>query len=722
MHKTISLNLGGTVFHAEEPAFDLLSGYLTRIRSHFRNQEGGEEIIQDIEARLAELFSEHLQTSGTQAITETIVQTVLSEMGNPEDFTEGAEEKFTAHSNRDSFIPKGNRKLFRDPDDRILGGVCGGVGAYLGLDSVWVRLLFAILFFGFGTGFFVYLLLWIIIPAAKTTAEKLQMRGDPVNLDSINRFIRDEAVSLQAKAQSGAVRNSVSKGTDIMLNIFQILVRIVVYGLAAASVAVSLAVIIGLSIGLITLLFASSIPSENPMNLLLSQNQLFLGIATIFLLICIPFFWLLYKGISFLFKIPGPGVKTGYTLLLLWILGFVLAGFTATDVLKEYGSEAVVRKQDVVQVQDSTVKKYIIRGLPVKSKSNRLSFFGTSWSFHSNIESGKSLSSDDVSLSIEKSNNGQFEIWQVMKSRGRTEAEATLLAARSRLPITQQDSIILIPSAIELSDNKWRNQEVEIIIKVPAGVQVEFEPSVRKLWERSEENEYSWYDRRAAQRCEAGPGGITCTEFISGNSIQQGEGKIVEIDNFKEIEGDGDVKIIVRIGEAWKVQIMGDDREEVEVERSGDRLVLSSEEELEDDTYVLIDMPSLEKIKLSGAAEAELFDFSGDVLNLDCSGASYVLFKGKANRINSEGSGASKLVLNGSARSLYHEGSGASHLEAESLDAQQVDIQMSGAAHAEIKVIESLEAKSSGASSIVYSGNPTRVEKQKTGAGKISAR
>ena len=195
---------------------------------------------------------------------------------------------------------------------------------------------------------------------------------------------------------------------------------------------------------------------------------------------------------------------------------------------------------------------------------------------------------------------------------------------------------------------------------------------------------------------------------------------MVEIDNFKEIEADGDVKIIVRIGEAWNVKIMGDDREEVEVERSGNRLVLSSEEELEDDTYVLIDMPSLEKLKLSEAAEAELFDFSGDVLNLDCSGASYVLFKGKADRINSEGSGASKMVFNGSARSLYHEGSGASHLEAESLDAQQVDIQMSWAAHAEIKVIESLEAKSSGASSIVYSGNPTRVEKQKTGAGKIS--
>jgi len=722
MHKTISLNLGGTVFHAEEPAFDLLSGYLTRIRAHFRNQEGGEEIIQDIEARLAELFSERLLASGTQAITETMVQSVLAEMGNPEDFTEGAEEKFTAHANRDTFIPKGSRKLFRDPDDRILGGVCGGVGAYLGLDAVWVRLLFAILFFGFGTGFFVYLLLWIIIPSAKTTAEKLQMRGDPVNLDSINRFIQVEAASLNAKAQSGAMRNSLSKGTDTMLNIFQILVRIVVYGLAAASVAVSLAVIIGLSIGLITLLFASSIPSENPLNLLLSENQLFLGIATIFLLICIPFFWLLYKGISFLFKIPGPGVKTGYTLLLLWILGFVLAGFTTTDILKEYGSEAVVRKQDVVQVQDSTVKKYIIRALPLKSTTNKISFFRSAWSFNSTIESGKSLSSDEVSLKIEKSNNGQFEIWQVMKSRGRTEAEATLLAARSRLPITQQDSIILIPSAIELSENKWRNQEVEIIIKVPSGVQVEFEPSVRKLWERSEDNEYSWSDRRAAQRCEAGSSGIICTEIITGNSINHGQGKIVEIDNFKEIEGDGNIKMIVRIGEAFNVQIMGEDREEVEVERSANRLVLSSDEELEDDTYVMIDMPTLDKVKLSGAAEAELFDFSGDVLYLDCSGASYVLFKGKANRINSESSGASKMVLNGSARSLYHEGSGASQIEAESLEVEQADIQMSGAAHAEIKVTESLNAKSSGASSIVYSGNPTRVEKQTTGAGKISAR
>ncbi len=155
MHKTISLNLGGTVFHAEEPAFEKLSQYLSAIRRNFKHEEGGEEIVQDIEARLSELFQERLAQAGVQAITEAILASVLSEMGNPEDFADADSHAGQSKSTENIFLPpRHTRRLFRNPDDRILGGVCGGVGAYLGIDSLWMRLAMAILFFGFGTGFF----------------------------------------------------------------------------------------------------------------------------------------------------------------------------------------------------------------------------------------------------------------------------------------------------------------------------------------------------------------------------------------------------------------------------------------------------------------------------------------------------------------------------------------------------------------------------------------
>lgn len=723
MHKTISLNLGGTVFHAEEPAFEKLSQYLSAIRRNFKHEEGGEEIVQDIEARLSELFQERLAQAGVQAITEAILASVLSEMGNPEDFADADSHAGQSKSTENTFLPpRPTRRLFRNPDDRILGGVCGGVGAYLGIDPLWMRLAMAILFFGFGTGFLVYLLLWIIIPEAKTTADKLQMRGDPVNLDSINRFIRTEAQTIQEKTQGDAMRHSVNKGADIMLRIFQALVKGAVWGLAAASVAISLAVLIGLCIGLCSLLFSSALPSENPLYILINANQLMLSVIVLFLLIGIPFFWLLYRGISHLFKVPGPGTKAGYTLLLLWILGIVLAGYVTTDIVSDYNATASFKKMETLQ--DTSIRHYRIEVEPVPNKRNRLSFFGADWTFHSGGVTDVHVYSDQVALSIEESSTEQFEIWQVMSSRGSSKAEATLLAAGARLPIVQEDSIIRIPGGILVNEGRWRNQQVQVILKVPQGYQVELMPSARKLWDAADDNIYSWSDRRSALICKVEKGSITCNEIMTEAGIAQGSGEMIAYDfqNFSTIEAEEDVKMTVRVGKGWNIQVYGEDRSEVVVEKNGDRLVLSNNEELEDDTHVMIEMPALSHLRLSGATEAEVLNFEKGDFTARLSGAALLSLRGKAEGIDSECSGASQMMLYGSAERLRHEGSGASHLRAEGFEVKSGEIEVSGAAQAEIKVTESLNAKASGASSIEYSGNPVRVKEQKTGAGRIQAR
>lgn len=630
MHKTISLNLGGTVFHAEEPAFEKLSQYLAAIRRNFKNEEGGEEIVQDIEARLAELFLERLNQSGVQALTESTVQDVIREMGNPQDFSDTETEENAAESASGNFsAPRPTKRLFRDPDDRILGGVCGGVGAYLGVDPLWIRLIFAVLFFGFGTGFLVYFLLWIIVPEAKTTTDKLQMRGDPVNLDSINRFIREEAATIQEKTGQGAVRNSVNKGADIMLRIFQALVKGALYGLAAASVAVSLAIIIGLSIGMFSLVFTAGI-HENPIRLLISENQLYFSAASIFLLFGIPFFWLLYKGFAFLFRVPGPGTRTGYTLLLLWILGFVLGAYATTDIVTAYSAKAVLRKQETVA--DSTRRRFIVKAMPPASRKHRVSFFDSGWTFHSESTSA-SIQADEVSLRLEKSTSGQFEIWQVLSSRGASESEANLLAASARLPIQQQDSFLIIPSGITLPDNKWRAQSVEIILRVPEGYQVDFDPSVRRLWERAEDNPIAWGDRYARQSCVSAPEGIRCTEIPGAPGTFSGDSRAIQMDGFTEVEADEDARVTVRIGKSWKVQVYGEDRDDVQIEKQGNRLVIEQMEFWDDDTRVVIEMPALERIRLMGAAEAEVLDFNGGNLDGRLSGASHLVFRGKADAL-----------------------------------------------------------------------------------------
>jgi phage shock protein PspC (stress-responsive transcriptional regulator) len=189
MKKTITVNLNGIVFNIDDDAYLYLENYLKKIETHFSGQEGAAEIMNDIEGRIAELLNER---TGYQrrVVTLSDIESVVRTMGNPGDFSDTAETDFK--DERKSYYTYRRRRVYRDPDNRVLGGVCGGLGAYLSMDPLILRILFIVIFFGFGAGLLIYIILWIIIPEAKTTAQKLEMRGDPVNISNIGNFIRDE--------------------------------------------------------------------------------------------------------------------------------------------------------------------------------------------------------------------------------------------------------------------------------------------------------------------------------------------------------------------------------------------------------------------------------------------------------------------------------------------------------------------------------------------------
>ena len=141
MKKTLTINLGGTVYHIDEDAYILLDNYLNNLRYHFRKHEGADEIVHDMEDRIAELFNEYLH-EGHQVVTIREVEAVIARMGKPEDLNDGSEEGETDSERAADADPSetATRRLFRDPDDRILGGVASGWAAYLGWDPTWVRL------------------------------------------------------------------------------------------------------------------------------------------------------------------------------------------------------------------------------------------------------------------------------------------------------------------------------------------------------------------------------------------------------------------------------------------------------------------------------------------------------------------------------------------------------------------------------------------------------
>lgn len=189
MKRAISINLGGIVFNIDDDAYRELQAYLTQIESCFSDREESKEIMNDIEVRIAELFNERI-TDYKKVITSKDVNDIIDIMGGPEQF--GETENESTHKQRERFGPSGYRRMYRDPDNRILGGVCSGMSAYWQIDPIILRILFVIAFLGFGTGLIIYIILWIVLPEAKTKAQKLEMMGEKVNVSNIGKAFKEE--------------------------------------------------------------------------------------------------------------------------------------------------------------------------------------------------------------------------------------------------------------------------------------------------------------------------------------------------------------------------------------------------------------------------------------------------------------------------------------------------------------------------------------------------
>ena len=189
MKRAISINLGGIVFNIDDDAYRELQAYLTQIESCFSDREESKEIMNDIEVRIAELFNEKL-TDYKKVITSKDVNEIIGIMGSPEQF--GEPENESTYKQRERFGPSGYRRMYRDPDNRILGGVCSGMSAYWQIDPLILRILFVIAFLGFGTGLIIYIILWIVLPEAKTKAQKLEMMGEKVNVSNIGKAFKEE--------------------------------------------------------------------------------------------------------------------------------------------------------------------------------------------------------------------------------------------------------------------------------------------------------------------------------------------------------------------------------------------------------------------------------------------------------------------------------------------------------------------------------------------------
>ena len=196
MNKTIIININGIVFHIEEDAYEVLKNYMTDVKRHFMNSDDSLEITTDIENRIAEMFNDLLANEHKQVIVEQDVKSVIEQMGTVADFEKS--EQDTEPSFAHTYYNSGAaRRLFRDPDDHLIAGVCSGIANYFDIDVVWIRLAFALIVLAGGTGIILYIILWIVIPKAVTRADRMVMKGEKLNLQGFKRNFEEEMGSMR---------------------------------------------------------------------------------------------------------------------------------------------------------------------------------------------------------------------------------------------------------------------------------------------------------------------------------------------------------------------------------------------------------------------------------------------------------------------------------------------------------------------------------------------
>ena len=198
MNKIFNINLGGYPFTIDDDAYHKLDKYLKTIKNHFAKSEGCDDIITDIEARIAELFNQELRGQPIVGLRE--IERVIKVMGTPEEFgavDDGTMDESAKKSYKTNASQNEHRRLFRDGENKVIAGVASGLAAYFGIeDPLWIRIVFVFGFFFGGVSVLVYPILWVVLPEARTSADKLAMTGEPINVSSIAKKVEEEITNL----------------------------------------------------------------------------------------------------------------------------------------------------------------------------------------------------------------------------------------------------------------------------------------------------------------------------------------------------------------------------------------------------------------------------------------------------------------------------------------------------------------------------------------------
>jgi len=872
MKKNISINLQGIIFHLEDDGYEVLSRYLHEVKAHFASYQGHEEIVADIEGRIAELFSARLSVN-KQVITLLDVEEMTAKMGRVSDFASEPDEDEDTYTEPTAAAGQGRafaggpaptpadteprrlyrdlahrkiagvaaglaqyfrvnpllvrliflalvllpnvfgvydhipgtgmfrhrfdfgglaliayivlwialpkradapapidtldfggkltgRKLFRDTDTGKVGGVSAGLAAYFQTDVVLVRVLFLLSLFLGGSGFVAYLILWAVVPEARTVSEKMQMRGDAVTLSGIDNNLRTSAFDGDNATPpnrplgtflEGAARNA-KPAADFLGSVIRWVVGgfLVFWG---GSWLFGVLMVLGAALSIIPFTAVEHTSNgfmfDNGFGELVRNLSPWGAIAWA-LLIGIPGLGLLLLGLRLLLRRSVLSRSASSVLLGLWLLGVVGATASGLQVARDFQAKGTY---------NTTVRFPGLTGQGIVLDS-RNQEDNTKW----------------ISLNVAPADSGAAPyVEEEFRASGRTQDAARLTAQQTIVyNVTNRDSTITFDNGFRLKDDApGRNQKLALTLYLPLDKVYRLTPefiehldgddftsghrpdtngdkSYRARFTR--EGKFACldcpaYDNDSASDDDDDDETVTvdangikarvrvntdgddvritteASEFNT-NPAHYGPGRktLAGTEEFNEIEVHGAFQVLVRPGDTYKVEAAGrtNDLADVRLDVQGDRLVvrnrnnnglLSALRLKNGPVLVQVTLPRLRHLQLSGACQADVRGFSEEELRLEASSASMVRLDVNVPRLDLDLSSASQVTLNGSAEALTIDGSSASQVEAAGLRATRVSLDLSSGSQAKVHATEELKADLSSGSIAQYIGSPSKIDK-----------
>ena len=341
MKKTITINLNNIVFTIDDDAYDMLQNYLSDIAAHLASDPEKDEIINDIEGRIAELFSERLNKNKA-VVNLSDVQQIMDILGNPSQFVDADDDAPKSDNSSEQSKKKGKRpyRFYRDPENSILGGVAGGLAAYVKMDVTVVRVIMVLAFFlfcVFGGGGFIaaaYILLWVIAPQARTASQRLEMQGEDVTVENI----KTELNNFKNYVESDNFKQSTKSIGDRIASIFITLLKIVGGFFAGIFSLVGLIVGFTLFVVLILLIFNPVILQGHLLlpgwEFLTQEKSIMLFISLLLVVIC-PLIGIVYGIIRLISRKRNESKSGFWVLLLLWLAGlFMLISVSGKTIIE----------------------------------------------------------------------------------------------------------------------------------------------------------------------------------------------------------------------------------------------------------------------------------------------------------------------------------------------------------------------------------------------------